>query len=378
MDTRDIDALLEKYLLGEASAEEKTEAEQWLADEGNSEYFREFLAARQQILWAAGIDRIGDGYERFRRNASLRPGRKRRLVQVAAAAVIAVAAAGAGLALWVGRSAVDDTVIPSGSSIATLYLSDGDSVPLGVGHTEYTEDDGTVISVSGTGSVMYGTGGSEGQPPVVNRLVVPRRGEFHLCLADGTQVWLNSESELVYQSHFPDGERRVKLEGEAYFEVARDASKPFVVEAGGMSVRVLGTEFNINTYTSGYVETVLVSGSVAIAGGGAETMIAPGQKALYDRGAGTTAVEDVDITPYVSWKHGNFDFNNEPLEAIMEKLERWYDLRVVYADENARKVRLSGILERYSDVNELFSNFESISDLDFSISGNTVRIGRRK
>lgn len=209
---------------------------------------------------------------------------------------------------------------------------------------------------------------------VMNRLLVPRGGEFNLTLSDGTRVWLNAETELLYPVRFTGEQRIVYLKGEAYFEVTKNQKMPFLVQVEEVSVKVYGTEFNMNTYDG--VETVLVTGSVSMNQGDREVLLKPNQKGLFDPIKREILVEDVDILPYVAWKNGDFIFRNESLGSIMDKLSRWYGLEIFYQNGDLRDVRLSGNLKRYKDVRELFHSFEKISDTHFKIQGNTVFISR--
>jgi ferric-dicitrate binding protein FerR (iron transport regulator) len=203
-----------------------------------------------------------------------------------------------------------------------------------------------------------------------HRVSIPRGGEVSAVLGDGTKVWLNSRTELSYPVHFSADLREVYLEGEAYFEVAKDG-RPFVVHAGGLDVRVLGTEFNVNTQTAGTVKTVLVTGSVEIVSGGEIVRLSPNQLATYRDGK--FSVRRVDVTPHVAWKDNNFVFDKERLENIMETLSLWYDMEVIYENELVKETRLTGDLERYEDVWKLLYFFERTSEgLHFEIVGKTV------
>ena len=208
-----------------------------------------------------------------------------------------------------------------------------------------------------------------------NTLEVPRGAEYELILADGTHVWLNAETELRYPVQFNGKERVVYLKGEAYFEVSKNKEKPFLVQVDDMSVKVYGTEFNVNTYNN--IETVLVTGSVSMNQGGKEVLLKPNQKGVFDQVSGKITVADVDVLAYVSWKNGDFIFRNESLNSIMDKLSRWYGLEVLYQDARLQNVRLSGNLKRYKDVRELFVSFEKISDARFKVQGNKVIVSSK-
>ena len=203
-------------------------------------------------------------------------------------------------------------------------------------------------------------------------LRIPRGGEYTLVLADGTVVFLNAETELRYPARFSGESRTVYLHGEAYFSVTKDSARAFIVQVGGVDVKVYGTEFCVNTHGEGQVETVLVNGSVGMKTAGEEIVLRPGEKGTFLGEGKRIQVEAVDVLPYVSWRTGDFIFRDESLETIMDKLARWYNLEVFFRNDAAREVRLSGNLKRDKDVRELFHSFERISDVRFSVNGNTV------
>lgn len=206
-----------------------------------------------------------------------------------------------------------------------------------------------------------------------NRLEVPRGGEYNVILSDGTRVWLNSSSELVYPSEFTGDRREVKLSGEAYFEVAKKNGIPFVVKCGDMSTRVYGTSFNVNAYKGdGERKVTLTEGSVGVMFGQKEYMLKPGQQVVV---AGTeVVVREVDPDLESAWRKGIFVFERESLEKIMNVLSRWYNMDVFFASEPVKKLHFSGELSRYSDVESILRRIESMTDLTFTINGKTVTV----
>lgn len=185
-----------------------------------------------------------------------------------------------------------------------------------------------------------------------NTLEVPRGGEYDLVLEDGTRVWLNADSRLKYPVVFPGSERRVMLEGEAYFEVARDTNRPFLVETGVQSLRVLGTAFNVCAYPDEPdIYTTLVHGSVALSTGGQghECVLVPGEQAVCHVHNGSFTVGKVDVSQVAAWKKGLFVFENQNLEQIMLKLARWYNVTVFFRNEAAKTIEFRGNLPKYSN-----------------------------
>ena len=217
---------------------------------------------------------------------------------------------------------------------AVLYFADGASIDLGLRDSlAVRTETGVDVEMTGENSLAYKprktqSPKQEEGPEEYNTMVTPRGSEYSLTLADGTQVWLNAASRLRFFTSDRGRERRVWLEGEAYFEVAHDARRPFIVESGGQSIRVLGTRFNINSYEGDRaIYTTLVEGSVAIAplAGGGEVTLEPGQQAEYSRrNGGAIAVKAVDTSLATAWMSGTFIFEHASVTEIMENLSRWY------------------------------------------------------
>ena len=202
-------------------------------------------------------------------------------------------------------------------------------------------------------------------------------GKSRICLPDSTFVWLNAGSTLEYFVSRWTKERNVRLDGEAYFEVAPNSKHPFiVVTEEGMEVKVYGTEFNMNTYQHGVVQTVLVSGKVGIRvnATGKEVMLAPRQMAEYSEKTGMVRVEDTDPYRYIAWKDGEFVFERETIEEIMERLGRWYDVTVFYENESLKQKRFTGVISRYEDIEQVLRLIEGPATLRFEVKGNVVTV----
>ena len=385
IEQNEIDEKLLAYLLDELDDVGREEVKAWLEEsEGNKEYFREFQRVYLEFQWGVYAREVKSDFNLLRKKL-----RKRSSLQVwygVAAAVVILLSVG-GILLWNSGEIEEKPVqvakkvtIQPGKSQAILVLSSGEEVAMGNVSRQLEEKDGTSVVVSETGRISYqsaeGKGGTtKDTARVMNRLVIPRGGEFNLTLSDGTRVWLNAETELRYPVQFNGKERVVYLKGEAYFEVSKNKEKPFLVQVDDMSVKVYGTAFNVNTYNK--IETVLVTGSVSMNQGGKEVLLKPNQKGVFDQVSGKITVEDVDVLAYVSWKNGDFIFRNESLNSIMDKLSRWYGLEVLYQDAGLQVVRLSGNLKRYKDVRELFVSFEKISDARFKVQGNKVIVSSK-
>ena len=207
-----------------------------------------------------------------------------------------------------------------------------------------------------------------------NELIIPKGGEYQVVLADGTKVWLNSASRLIYPQSFMGKERRVVLSGEAFFDVAHDAERPFIVETSRMNVKVLGTRFNVNDYDDNEeVSTTLVNGSVEIFSGGQQAFrLVPGEQAYGKENE--LEKREVNVRLYTSWIDGKFLFNNTELEEIAKQISRWYDVEIFFSSENVKKVRFTGAIVKFKPLEDLVRMIESTSQVRFSVKGKTIVI----
>lgn len=207
--------------------------------------------------------------------------------------------------------------------------------------------------------------------PSMNTLVIPYGNRSVISLGDGTKVWLNAGSRLVYPSKFVDKTREVYLVGEAFFEVAKNEEVPFVVKTSDLSVKVLGTKFNVSAYPEDLsIQTVLTEGSVEIIKSNASLfeksiLLKPGQLALLNKKNSVTKVYDVDVDYYTLWTQGIFSFTNTDLNRLVKKLERYYNIRFQYADPLAGQTKISGKLDVSKDQAEVFEYMARLTGLQF-------------
>ena len=215
-------------------------------------------------------------------------------------------------------------------------------------------------------------------PLAYNMLEVPRGGEFFLALPDGTQVWLNSETVLRFPSCFAEGVREVQLEGEAYFDVAHEEGSVFRVKMAGGVITVLGTEFCATAYPEERLAATLVEGSIAFrAQDGDSAELHPNQRLEYDNQAGKIEVQEVDPWLYTSWKEDIFCFEDRSLEDIMAVLSRWYNVQVTFEEDGLRNLRLSGTLDKYSEIEPFLRLFEAGADVKFDIRQRQIVVKKR-
>lgn len=221
--------------------------------------------------------------------------------------------------------------VAPGKDGAVLRLADGSQIVLdSAGNGEISRQGGTSVIKKGNGQLVYQTSG-EDQAVLYNTLSTTRGKQFRMTLPDGTMVWLNSFSSLHYPTRFTGATRSVEVSGEAYFEVAADASRPFVVQAGRQKVTVLGTHFNINSYEDEpAVRTTLLEGAVRVGNAAGQVTLSPGQQASVGQHDTRISVAKVNAEEAVAWKNGYFHFDNADIQTVMRQLARWYDVEVKY------------------------------------------------
>ena len=269
-----------------------------------------------------------------------------------------------------------EQVIRPGNSRAVLHLDDGKAVVLdSTDDLLLVEQDGTSIRKA-EGLLNYETSDTtSASRPLFNTISIPRGGEYHLVLSDGTHVYLNSMSELKYPVQFHDEKREVELAGEAYFEVAPSA-RPFLVKSKAVVTEVIGTEFNVNAYSDkNEVVTTLVSGQVRIGldgSGGISRTLEPDEQAIWKTGTLTLEVKKVDVLLYTAWKDGEINFYNERLEDIMTTLTRWYSAEVFYLNPSVRELRFSGSLDRYGDIRQILDIIQSTNKVSIEMNKTSI------
>lgn len=233
------------------------------------------------------------------------------------------------------------------------------------------------VKVVATGKkIVYRAIEEETSTPKVeeyNTLVVPRGGEYMLELSDGTKVWLNSDSELRFPVTFVGDRRNVEIEGEAYFEVAKDEGKPFHVLANGADIKVLGTSFNVMTYR-GRTITTLVEGEVCLTYKDESVLMVPDRQAEVITETGKILMREVDARNFTLWKDGVFYFENAALETIAERLSQWYDVNIIFNDEALKQLRYSVEMKRYNNIQDLLTKIEKTQKVKFLIQGKSIYI----
>lgn len=226
-----------------------------------------------------------------------------------------------------------------GRGIATLTISDGSTILLEE-NEHRTIVDGDMILDAAASILDYQK--AKGGELHTHKLHVPFGGTYQIQLADGTKVWLNSDSDLEYPSAFVGSERKVKVRGEAYFEIAKDPSKPFKVEVEGTEIEALGTAFNINTHLyKGKIKTILTEGKIKVSTSDQSKVIEHGYQTIS--GNGRIEVGKADLEEAMAWKEGYFYFNSKSLKEVLEEISRWYRVEVDIQVPLSEKRYMGGI-----------------------------------
>lgn len=215
---------------------------------------------------------------------------------------------------------------------------------------------------------------ANGVAPPSNTIHVPNGKQFQLTLPDGTGVWINTASALTYPVRFSGSERKVQLEGEAYFEVVKNAKKPFKVVSQGVEIVVTGTHFNVSAYPSdGKVVTTLVEGGVDVRKGGTHVSLTPGYQATTYAGAETIEKQKGNIEQTMAWKNGYFVFDDMDAVSVMRSVARWYDVRVSASGKIPDK-HFGGSFPITAGLDELLADLEMVGKIKFERKGKEVRI----
>jgi len=294
----------------------------------------------------------------------------------AAAVVFIVFSFTAYLSLQKKKEHVFATDVAPGKNKAILTLADGKKISLSDAmNGDVVKEAGFSITKTADGQLVYNVAGSENVNDArLNTISTPNGGEWQIQLPDGSTVWLNAASSIQYSLNIGTAKQRlVKLDGEAYFEVAKNAAHPFIVETDKQSVGVLGTHFNINSYKDERItKTTLLEGSVRVSHNttNESEVLKPGEESLVS--VSGMDVKEVNVDEAIAWKNGYFMFNNERQESILRKVARWYNVEIEYADADAKSVMYYGTVSRFEKISKVLTKFEQTGEVRFDIKGNKV------
>ena len=376
-----ISAVIARVISGEATAEERKLLDDWLqSSEENRRLFeklQEPVRLKQKMDIYRDIDREVAFQDFLAEKARLGALRRRisHLARYAAVLLLLIGVAGTYMFRNFSFSDRDEETASQlslqGRKYAVLYLSDGKAVELNQEKVELSERNGTRISGVERGELVYQQEDGDTSTEVYNILQVPANGEFYMQLADGSKVWVGACSRLKYPVAFNGECREVFLEGEAFFEVAKNPERPFIVRTKDFSVKALGTSFNVMNYgDENFSHTTLKTGKVEVTTAEEKVILQPGEQAFYTEHR--TDVRKVEVEVYTAWMGDAFRFDKESLEVILRKLARWYDVEILYREEKLKNYHFKGKLPKYADIREVLDLLGETTSVDFEVKGKQV------
>ncbi len=381
--------LLHRYLYGKPIFEDKAKVEKWYEqiDENKSAGDPDELLQLKEKIYQRTWDKLKPG-------ATVIPFHKKSFFRIAAAAILAIGITSVYF-LFFKRTNPTTTIAKTHPSTlkndvaaprvnkAILTLADGSTIVLdSAGIGSLAKQGNAMVSKLNNGKIVYNANSKETDKAEMNTLAVPKGSKpIQLVLADGSEVWLNVASSITYPTAFSGNERRVTIAGEAYFEVAKNAAKPFRVftsspsgKPGGTEIQVRGTHFNVNAYNDeNSLKVTLLEGSVKVEQHeGRSIYIKPGQQAEINQQGELGLNKDIDTDEVMAWKNNWFNFNSLTVPEIMRQIEKWYDVSVRYEGKTSNK-HFSGIVSRSNQVSEVLKIMEQ-AGIKFKIEGRNITV----
>ncbi len=381
----ELSELMAHDICGQLSEQERESLEKWLtSSKQNQILYRKIkdsrnFSERNKLYKSINIERTWNEVSKVldvqRRKQIL-------LVVFKYAAIILIPVLIGGTAYWYLNNQPQKTIqaistIQRSVHHTVLVMANGENVNLFSGKKRsLIENDGTVIENFNKELSYVGQDTKNPKKILLNTLIVPKGDEYHLVLSDGTRIFVNSMSRLIFPVSFPGNKREVMLEGEAYFEVAKNKSKPFIVTVNGIKVEALGTSFNIKAYPDEKQSyTTLVEGKVKLKSANQSSnvrFLEPDQQAAYDPSTKGIVIKKVDAGQIVQWIAGKYSFSSQTLDEIMKTLSRWYDFNYRYDNESLKKIRFEGGLNKYESINPILDIINKTGKVKVSVKGKEV------
>jgi len=381
-----INQLLADYCSGQLSREKVHELKQWIdASEENRNKASRYVALYKEGRELFYVDQY-DANALWKRIEQQLHSNKRRVLQMwGSVAAVLVIGLSVSISIWMFNQtltqplALQDIAQP-GSPKAILTLSDGEKIDLQqASQFSITKEKGHVIIKDSTDKISYTKKDSHEEVLKYNTINIPRGGEYTMELNDGTEVWFNSETEMRFPVNFIGITREVELlNGEAYFKVAHNAQKPFIVHTYKGDIEVLGTSFNVSAYRDdAFMATTLVEGRVKVRSQKKSVIIEPGTQAVVTMDDGSIVTKEVDAALYTSWVNGVFEYENATLEYICQKLGRWYDVDFEFIDEQIKNLHFTGAAKRYNSIEQICTMIEKTTNVKFNTEDDKIRVMRK-
>lgn len=375
-----ISRLIIRRLSGRISPTESIKLRRWLKEsEANRKLFtdiRKELASQENAV-EVNVEKDWESFLQKRKGKRLRSPFWRY-----AAVAILLLAIGGGIIQMLNQPETFTEIshspeVSPGLNKARLILANGQEIDLSYTDSlRQIDEDGGVRILNQAGEISYEKENViPGSAIAYNTLDIPRGGEYSLILSDGTKVWLNAESVLKYPVAFSGEQRMVELSGEAYFQVTADENHPFIVRTKMADVKVYGTSFNVCAYPDDHCfHATLETGKISVSRDGETYVLEPGEQATAVDTERSVHVGRVNVNAYCSWRNGNFIFEEESLESILNRLSRWYDVNVFYQNEALKGLHFTGDLGRYEDFGKVLSFLEMTMKVKFTVKGHTITV----
>jgi hypothetical protein len=271
--------------------------------------------------------------------------------------------------------ASDTSAINGTSGNVLIVLANQEKIEMQETNMELVHDAEGHISVNS--KVIENDKSADKPEDNLNQLFVPYGKTTGIVMSDGSRVWVNSGSHVIYPSVFTAGKREIYVEGEVYLEVARDEKSPFIVKTDLLDIHVLGTSFNVSAYKNDKNQSVvLATGSVSIKGNHEKTVktIKPNQKYTFEKNTNHSGIQEVDIFDYISWKYGFLSFKKEKLSDVLKKIERYYNVRIDYNASEIDRTSVSGKLDLKGDIQETFRIISITAPIEYNIQEKEIKI----
>ncbi|SDL34082.1 FecR family protein [Pedobacter sp. ok626] len=394
-----ISKLLVGYFRDQLTAEQLDELNVWKnSSEDNEVYFNQLMDEHvvqnklqrfqelskniEQKVWNKTLEKLGDSFPVV--GASDKGSAMLSLwSRIAVAAAVFLVIAGG---LWFYKHNTNQRLlmathindIPAGKTTATLTLANGKKIVLSEAmNGQLAEETGVSITKTADGKLVYKMRGKDNGETRYNTLTTRNGEQYQVILPDGTFAYLNAASSITFPTTFTHAKKReVTLDGEAYFEVAKDKKHPFIVKTNTQQVEVLGTHFNVKSYADeSTVKTTLLEGSVKVVFKNQRAILKPGQQSLVNPGSNNENISidyDADVTEAIAWKNGVFEFKNASIEELMLSAARWYDLNVIY-EKNLPDLKISGRISRNVNFSG-FINLLKFGGVKFKIEGKNITV----
>lgn len=381
--------ILTKKATGTLTPAEESAFQEWLLQDKKHQIYFERVknvwnSDETTLFMQSDLSKVIGQFDVFVERKLRKSRHIKRFYRYAAACLIALLLTGGGI--WILHDQLtptpktitaSNTILPGGNK-ALILLDNGEKIDVRQLADSSHQIEGINVALK-EGKIRYSSNTLRPKTEY-NTIIIPRGGEYQVELSDGTKIWLNAETQLKIPTTFTGKERRVFLKGEAYFKVTKNDNQPFIVETTMGEVKVYGTQFNVKFYPDDKeIRTTLVEGSISFKNQQiAELKIKPGYQLQLKEHSSTPKIKQVKIYNEIAWKNRMFSFESERLEDIAKKLERWYNVTIVFEDEDLKNFKFSGNLSRYNTIDKILFPFEEVFNVKFLIGKNGIITATKK